>query len=56
MNKIEKNDIVWGSQEDKVSIAKTVKKSAYVNIWGGGGQCQLVDIIRVVLPVLRGGP
>ena len=34
MNKIEKNDIVWGSQEDKVPIAKTVKKSAYVNIWG----------------------
>ena len=58
--KLKKNDIVWGSQEDKVSIAKTVKKSAYVNIGGGGGrgggQCQLVDIIRVVLPVLRGGP
>ena len=34
MNKIEKNDIVWGSQEDKVPVAKTVKKSAYVNIWG----------------------
>ena len=32
-----KNDIVWGSQEDKVPVAKTVKKSAYVNIWGGGG-------------------
>ena len=29
-----KNDIVWGSQEDKVPVAKTVKKSAYVNIWG----------------------
>ena len=27
-----KNDIVWGSQEDKVLVAKTVKKSAYVNI------------------------
>ena len=26
------NDIVWGSQEDKVPVAKTVKKSAYVNI------------------------
>ena len=23
------NDIVWGSQEDKVPVAKTVKKSAY---------------------------
>ena len=32
-----KNDIVWGSQEDKVPVAKTVKKSAYVNIGGGGG-------------------
>ena len=29
-----KNDIVWGSQEDKVPVAKTVKKSAYVNTWG----------------------
>ena len=29
-----KIDIVWGSQEDKVPVAKTVKKSAYVNIWG----------------------
>ena len=29
-----KNDIVWGSQEDKVPVAKTVKKSAYVNVWG----------------------
>ena len=29
-----KNDIVWGSQEDKVPVAKTVKKSVYVNIWG----------------------
>ena len=29
-----KNDIVWGSQKDKVPVAKTVKKSAYVNIWG----------------------
>ena len=29
-----KNDIVWGSEEDKVTVAKTVKKSAYVNIWG----------------------
>ena len=36
INKIEKNDIVWGSQEDKVPVTKTVKKSAYVNIWGGG--------------------
>ena len=25
---------VWGSQEDKVSVDKTVKKSALVNIWG----------------------
>ena len=37
MNKIEKNYIVWGSQEDKVPVAKTVKKSVYVNIGGGGG-------------------
>ena len=29
-----KNDIVWGSQEDKVPVAKTVKKSVYVNISG----------------------
>ena len=32
-----KNDIVWGSQEDKVPVSKTVKKSRYVNIRGGGG-------------------
>ena len=29
-----KNAIVWGSQEDKVPVAKTVKKRVYVNIWG----------------------
>ena len=29
-----RNNIVWGSHEDKVPVAKTVKKSAYVNIWG----------------------
>ena len=29
-----KNDIVWESQEDKVPVTKTVKKRAYVNIWG----------------------
>ena len=29
-----KNDIVWGSQEDKVPVAKTVRMRAYVNIWG----------------------
>ena len=33
MNKIEKNDIVWGSQEDKVPVSKTIKKSAHA---GGG--------------------
>ena len=32
-----KNDIVWRSQEDKVLVATTVKKSAYVNIGVGGG-------------------
>ena len=37
MNKIEKNDIVWGSQEDKVPVAKTVKKSAHAGGGGGGG-------------------
>ena len=36
MNKIEKY-IVWGSQKEKVAVAKTVKKSVYVNIGGGGG-------------------
>ena len=49
MNKIEKNDIVWGSQEAKVPLAKTVKKSAYVNIWGGGGQYQQVDFQQSIL-------
>ena len=29
-----KNDIVLRSQEDKVHVAKTVKNSTYVNIWG----------------------
>ena len=29
MNKIEKNDIALGSNEDKVPVAKTVKKSVY---------------------------
>ena len=46
MNKIEKNDIVWGSQEDKVPVAKTVKKSAHA---GGGGQCQQVDFQQSIL-------
>ena len=40
-----KNDIVWGSQEDKVPVAKTVKKSAYVSV----GQCQQVDFQRSIL-------
>ena len=44
MNKIEKNDIVWGSQEDKVPVAKTVKKSAHA-----GGQCQQVDFQQSIL-------
>ena len=34
LSQIEKHDIVWGSQEEKVPVAKTVKNSAYVNIWG----------------------
>ena len=29
-----KNGIVRGRQDDKVPVAKTVKKGAYVNIWG----------------------
>ena len=41
-----KNDIVWGSQEDKVPVAKTVKKSAYVNIWW---PCQKVDFQQSLL-------
>ena len=43
-----KNDIVWGSQEDKVPVAKTVKKSAYVNIWGGGGGAILASGLSAI--------
>ena len=31
-----KNDIVWGSQEDKVPVAKTVKKKRVYKYLGGG--------------------
>ena len=48
--KIEQNDIVWEARKIKVPISKTVKKSSYVNIWGGGGgQCQLVDFQQSIL-------
>ena len=39
-----KNDIGWGSQENKVPVAKTVKKSAYVNIWGAMSASRLSAI------------
>ena len=40
-----KNNIVWGSKEDKVPVAKTDKKSG----GGGGGQCQQVDFQQSIL-------
>ena len=36
--------LFWGSQEDKVPVAKTAKKSEYVNIWGAMSASRLSAI------------